>query len=223
MKKIITVLLLLLFLVMVKIIFSIPRNHWGDYLKIPDFTQWYPPDELTPPIYGEKSIRQDFRTNFDGLTEIGLPFVWENEPASISINLYKGEHQKHLVFKNGFLLTDSHKGKMFRFRFKPIVPSKDEYFSLVIKSPKATAHNNLRLYYSRRAFHISCQGPLYFDDQMVKGEIALIANCRYDIRKGIFTWAGEKIKKDKLFFLCYGVILLGIAGFAVFCHLYNKK
>jgi len=223
MKKIIIILLLLLFLVTIKIVFSIPRNQWTNYLKIPDFIQWYPPDELTPSIYGEKSIRQDFRPNFDGLTEIGLPFVWEKGPVNVLINLYKGKEPKQLIFEKKFLLTNLRKGEMFRFRFKPIRPSQNKYFSLEVKAPQLTADNNLRLYYSQRVFHISCRGPLYFDDQKIEGELSLIANCRYDIKKGIFSWPREKIKKDKLFFLCYGVILLGISGIAVFSHLYNQQ
>lgn len=181
-------------------------------LVVPDLVEWKRPSQKTPPLYGDRAIRQYFIPNFNGLFRIGFSIDYQ-EPSGAEIEVSvreKGTDRE--LFKEISHLEQFVRKKMRRFSFSPQWDSAGKIYYLDISAPLARPETGLRLLFDPGPFfHIATKGKLFYGEKELAGELSMVSECRVRVRKSEFLSCWRHFLADRTFAAFYiGTVALGL-------------
>lgn len=180
-------------------------------LVVPDIVEWKRPSQRTPPLYGDRVVRQYFIPNFNGFFRVGFPIEYgQPSEGKIEVALREKDAGREL-FKEAIPLNQFGRNRMRRFSFPPQWDSAGKVYCLNVSAPQAQLETDLRLLFDPGPFfHIDTRGKLYYGDRELSGELSMASECRVKVKKNEFISSGHRFLKDKGFALFYlGTIMVG--------------
>lgn len=179
-----------------------------------------PPLGNTEKIYEGIVLSQTFISPEDNLTGIGVSIKNPNfaNRKKTTINIYdEGDKLIRTIILNGQNIAD---GKFVRILFEPIIDSKNKKFTWSILSPESVFTDALEVFLTDKQPTWSLDFRV--DHKISPGGLSYVTLHRRHpaevLTKVISGWI-YKITEDGVFFLAYGLLLLGLISALYFPNL----
>jgi len=156
-------------------------------------------------IYGDIEVGQSFVATENNLTRIDVLFVTYNRENNKEIlfrlkDQSSGEEITEIIINASEIPTNDY----YNFYFDPIPDSKMKTYYFSLSSPESYPENAISIYSSRNNAYIG--GSAFINGEKYPGDIAFRTYNTYP-GKVFFLSFFEKLIKDRLFLILYGLIL----------------